>query len=246
MILIFNQEKYATLTKGSTVPTTTLSDFENQLQNFITDKLETVRSENCKDGTTPTINVQATNTLDVGSNATVTNNGTDTDVQLVFGIPKNQDGANGISPTVQVGNVSALASGSQATVTNSGDNTNLILNFGIPQGKQGIQGEQGPKGDTGATGPQGQAGKNGIDGKSATIKIGKVTTVDSSKNVSLTNAGTDLNTILNFSIPKGAKGATGPAGKNGTSSNGDGIKWNVTHLIPCAGWKLSTVISATS
>ena len=151
----FNINENATLTKGSTIPTTTLSDFENQLKGFISDKLENVRGQdgknglNGKDGITPTINVQATNTLDAGSNATVTNNGTDTDVQLVFGIPKGQDGKNGtngqdgISPTVQVGNVSTLASGSQATVFNSGDDTNVVLNFGIPKGADGTNGNNG-------------------------------------------------------------------------------------------------------
>lgn len=248
----FSINENATLTKGSIVPTTTLSDFENQLKGFISDKLETVKGQdgknglNGKDGITPTINIQATNTLDAGSNATVTNNGTDTDVQLVFGIPKGQDGTNGISPTVQIGNVSTLASGSNATVTNSGNNTNLILNFGIPKGADGT---------------------NGTNGQDATIN--RVTVSDSTDLNTLTTDG--LYEVQGVSVQNAPTNESGSwsilqvysmnSGSNGyqilSDTNQDVIfyrtwnnnnsfcnwialtsPWNTTPAIACAGWQL--------
>lgn len=87
-----------------------------------------------------------------------------------------------------------------------------------PQGKQGEkgetgergpQGEQGPQGDTG---PQGPAGTPGADGKSATIKIGSVTTLAAGSQATVTNVGTENEAIFNFGIPKGEPGSGGGTG----------------------------------
>ena len=95
------------------------------------------------------------------------------------------------------------------------------------RGEQGVQGIQGPKGETGATGPTGQQGEKGetgeqgpqgiegpqgpagTPGKSATIQIGSVTTLDAGSNATVENVGTENNAIFNFGIPKGADGNGG-------------------------------------
>lgn len=55
-------------------------------------------------------------------------------------------------------------------------------------------------GSTGFTGAQGTAGTPGV---SATVTIGAVTTGAPASTATVTNVGTSLNAILNFSIPKG-------------------------------------------
>lgn len=97
---------------------------------------------------------------------------------------------------------------------------------------------RGPKGDTGDTGPQGADGFIGVDGLSAyqvavdngfvgteeewleylrqgpagTINVGTVETGEPGTNVVISNVGTDIAAILDFTIPRGEKGETGDAG----------------------------------
>lgn len=59
-------------------------------------------------------------------------------------------------------------------------------------------------GPTGPTGPQGSG--------SATIEVGTVTTGEPGSQASVTNVGTDENVILDFVIPQGVTGPTGPRG----------------------------------
>lgn len=103
-----------------------------------------------RDGVSPTINVGTVTTLAAGSQASVSNSGSTTNVILDFGIPTGPqgiqgpagadgvDGTDGVSPTISIGNTTTLDPNSPATVTNVGTNTNVILDFGIPQGKQGV------------------------------------------------------------------------------------------------------------
>ncbi|MBQ7220788.1 MAG: collagen-like protein [Synergistaceae bacterium] len=49
----------------------------------------------------------------------------------------------------------------------------------------------------------------------ATISIGKVTTLAAGKRATVTNSGTDTNVVLDFGIPRGAMGATGSTGDRG-------------------------------
>lgn len=93
-----------------------------------------------------------------------------------------------------------------------------------PQGEVGPQGPQGEKGDTGEQGPQGVQGvpgEQGPQGIAATVKIGTVMTGEAGSAASVTNSGTENAAVLNFAIPKGAKGdkgdtgAQGPAGETG-------------------------------
>ena len=93
-----------------------------------------------------------------------------------------------------------------------------------PQGPEGPAGPQGPKGDTGpqgpagaegATGPQGPQGETGATGQSANISVGTVTTLTAGSNATVVNSGTSMDAVLDFGIPQGAKGDTGPQGPQG-------------------------------
>ena len=77
------------------------------------------------------------------------------------------------------------------------------------QGIQGIQGIPGPQGIQGPQGPKGEPGAAGVDGKSATITIGTVTTLDAGSSATVENVGTNTDAIFNFGIPKGADGISG-------------------------------------
>ena len=102
-----------------------------------------------QDGVSPTVNVGTTTTLPAGSQATVVNSGSESNVILDFSIPQGakgdpgdpgapgQDGTDGVSPTVTVGTTYTLPAGSYATVENVGTDTDLILNFSIPRGDEG-------------------------------------------------------------------------------------------------------------
>ena len=89
------------------------------------------------------ITVGVTTTTDPGTNASVTNVGTDDNVILNFNIPRGETGPIG-------------PQGIPGTEGPTGPTG--------PQGLQGLQGIQGPTGPTGPTGPQGLQGLQGIQG----------------------------------------------------------------------------------
>lgn len=170
-----------------------------------------------KDGKTPTIDIGEITTLASGSNATVTNSGTNTALILNFGLPRGGTGPKGdtgATPILQSIIVEMLDSDASPnatfTETSQGSgiyNMNLKLPRGI-QGPQGPQGETGLKGDTGATGP---AGANG-----ATF----TPSVDASGNLSWTNDKNLANpNTVNIKGPIGQTGPQGPAGANGEAGN---------------------------
>lgn len=70
-------------------------------------------------------------------------------------------------------------------------------------------------GPPGPPGPPGRDGVDGVDGQSATVTVGSTTTTAPGTDAVVTNVGTNLNAILDFSIPRGAVGETGPAGADG-------------------------------
>lgn len=119
-------------------------------------------------------------------------------------------GPQGNAATVSVGSTTTLPVGYDATVTNSGSIYNAVLDFGIPQGPQGPQGAKGDKGDTGAKGDTGPRGPQGEKGTNATVYVGTTSTLNPGSQATVYNSGTDSNAVLNFGIPKGEKGDTGP------------------------------------
>lgn len=52
----------------------------------------------------------------------------------------------------------------------------------------------------------------GITGRTGSLTIGTVTTLDSDASATVTNVGTDTEAILDFGIPQGVKGETGQDG----------------------------------
>lgn len=89
------------------------------------------------------IAVGVTTTTDPGTNASVTNVGTDDNVILNFNIPRGETGPIG-------------PQGIQGSTGPTGPTG--------PQGLQGLQGIQGPTGPTGPTGPAGPQGLQGLQG----------------------------------------------------------------------------------
>ena len=185
---------------------------------------------NSDDCNPATITIGSTTTLPAGSNATVTNSGTAENVVLNFGIPRGTpgatgpvgprgatgatgpagaDGIDGEAATITVGTTTTSAPGTDAVVTNSGTESAAVLNFIIPRGETGATGPQGP---TGAAGP---AGADGADGIAATITVGTTTTGEAGTDAVVTNSGTESAAVLNFIIPRGETGATGPVGATG-------------------------------
>lgn len=105
-----------------------------------------------------------------------------------------------------------------------------------PEGPAGPTGPQGPQGPQGATGPQGLSGRDGVDGTdgvdgqdgaAATITVGSVTSVDYEYPATVTNSGTTSAAVLDFEIPRGVPGETGPAGRDGVDGS-DGQAATIT------------------
>lgn len=109
-------------------------------------------------------------------------------------------GTPGAAATVDVGTTSTGAPGTDASVTNSGSTSAAVFNFTIPRGATGATGATGAKGDT------------GDPGAAATIAAGTTTTGAPGTNASVVNSGTSSAAVFDFTIPRGATGATGPAG----------------------------------
>ena len=111
------------------------------------------------------VTVGTTTTGAAGTQASVTNSGTDSDPVLNFTIPRGEKGEKGDrgegSATVTIGTTTTGAPETQASVTNSGTDTAAILNFTIPRGDTGPAGPAGKRGPAGDTGPAGPAGEPG-------------------------------------------------------------------------------------
>ena len=135
-------------------------------------------------------------------------------------------GATGATPIITasatVGNTTGTPS---VQVVKGGTTTNPTFAFNFTnlkgaQGPQGIQGIQGPKGDKGLTGDRGATGERGpqgATGAAATIKVGTVSTGNPGTNATVVNEGTANAAVFNFTIPRGATGATGPQGPAGAT-----------------------------
>lgn len=133
--------------------------------------------------------------------------------------------------TIKIGGTTTLAPTERARVTNRGTDRQAVLYFEIPQGKQGERGEQGKQGEQGQQGEQGIQGEQGLQGiqglrgekgekgekgdPTATIKLGKVTTVAPTEQARAENVGTKNSVILDLYIPQGKQGEQGIQGIQG-------------------------------
>ena len=153
--------------------------------------------------------------------------------------PSGSNGLNGANATISITNVVTGTPGSAAAVLNLGSPSSAVLRFTIPQGATGASGPQGLtgpqgatgaigltgaagptgpqglKGDAGSPGAQGTPGTNGTNGLSATITIGRVIAGGAGSPAEVTNRGTAGAAVLDFVIPQGITGASGPAGPAG-------------------------------
>lgn len=97
-------------------------------------------------GQAATVQVGQVTTGEPGSQANVTNSGTEAAAVLNFTIPQGptgQTGPIGRTPIFSVGTVTTLEPTEQATASITGTDENPVLNLGIPQGQQGTPGQAG-------------------------------------------------------------------------------------------------------
>lgn len=106
--------------------------------------------------------------------------------------------------TIKVGGTTTLAPTERARVTNKGTDRQAVLYFEIPQGKQGKDGKQGERGEKGEKGDP-----------TATITLGKVTTIAPTEQARAVNVGTKNNLLLDLYIPQGKQGEQGEQGMQG-------------------------------
>ena len=155
------------------------------------------------------IAVGVTTTTDPGTNASVTNVGTDDNVILNFNIPKGETGPIGPQgipgtegPTGPTGPQGLQGlQGIQGPTGPTGPTG--------PQGLQGLQGIQGPTGPTGPTGPQGLQGLQGIQGPTGPTGPAGPTAIETygrKYNTSTDNISLETNIAQN--IPLGNNGPT--------------------------------------
>lgn len=79
---------------------------------------------------------------------------------------------------------------------------------------------------------EGQNGAAGSDGSAASVSVGTVTTGEPGTNASVTNSGTSSAAVLDFVIPKGAKGDKGDDGVTTIQTTSS----NFTVSLPASGW----------
>ena len=153
-----------------------IAELQSALENLdVEAAIEAYLTENEIEVSGATVTVGTTTTGDAGTEASVTNSGTDTDVILDFVIPRGADGADGAdgaagadgSDGVGISSMAQTASSTESGGTNTWTATltdGTAYSFNV---LNGAQGETGATGATGATGETGAAGADGADGASA-------------------------------------------------------------------------------
>ena len=147
-------------------------------------------------GEAATVTVGRTTTGEPGTQAQVTNSGTESAAVLNFVVPR---GATGATPQIQV-RVTQLPEGAEPTVEVTGTAEAPVITLGIPAGATGGQGPQGPAGQT------------------PTITIGQVETLPPGSPVTASITGRTPNLVLNLGIPQGAQGTPGAPGEPGQAA----------------------------
>lgn len=109
-------------------------------------------------------------------------------------------------------NMTVSAHESQEPTVTKTEGEVVNLDFGLPRGAKGERGERGEQGEAGKDGKDGidgKDGKDGINGVTPDFSIGTVTTLEPTESASVTLTGTEEEPVLNFGIPRGAKGEQG-------------------------------------
>lgn len=143
------------------------------------------------EGKAASIRVGSVLTGEPGSQAAVSNSGTENNAILDFVLPRGQigptgpsgadgrdgkDGVPGAAATIQVGAVTTGEPGTQAQVINVGTENAAMLQFTIPRGQPGTDGRDGKNGQDGAPGPAGVGVpeiSDGDEGKVMTARSGQ-------------------------------------------------------------------------
>ena len=123
----------------------------------------------------------------------------------------------------------------------------ITIQLGTP-GPQGQPGSQGPAGQTGPAGQKGDKGDTGASGAAATVSVGSTTTTSPGTSATVYNSGSSSAAVLNFGIPRGADGQTGPKGDTGSQgAKGDAATISVgTVSTGSPGSAVSVTNSGTS
>ncbi len=174
-----------------------------------------------------TITVGKTETGDFGTEAVVTNVGTNKDVILDFKIPRGTPGEKGeqgeqgpIGPrglpgeigrseVITINGTETINPDEEASVQDDQEGLIHHLTFYIPKGEKGEQGTPGEKGE------QGPRGLPGEIGRSEGISIDGTETISPGDDAQVLDDFENLVHHLTFYIPKGEKGEQGLRGPKG-------------------------------
>ena len=114
--------------------------------------------------------------------------------------------------------IKIIDSGTAPTTENLGEGQ---IAFGTVDGATKLYGSDGTTvtdlTTSGGQGPQGPQGEPGAPGAAATVTVGTTTTGEAGTEAAVTNSGTTSAAVLNFTIPKGAKGDKGEKGDTGST-----------------------------
>ena len=114
--------------------------------------------------------------------------------------------------------IKIIDSGTAPTTANLGEGQ---IAFGTVDGATKLYGSDGTTvtdlTTSGGQGPQGPQGEPGAPGAAATVTVGTTTTGEAGTEAAVTNSGSTSAAVLNFTIPKGAKGDKGEKGDTGST-----------------------------
>ena len=189
------------------------------------------KGETGETGAAATVQVGTTTTGAAGSQAQVTNSGSNAAAVLNFVIPKGDKGDPGTGLDIKgtyasLGELSAeVQSPEQGDMYNVGTSAPYnIYMWDVTDGTgdwmdQGqLQGAQGPRGEQGPQGPEGQQGAQGPTGAAAGVGTprGAVDNTSGTPGVTVSTSGPDTAKVFAFSFT-GLKGADGANGQDGAT-----------------------------
>ena len=170
------------------------------------------------DGEAATIQVGQVTTGEAGSNASVTNSGTENTAIFDFTIPRGATGAKGDKGdkgdpfTIKKTYASVSAMNDDFSNGEVPEGSFVMIDTGNVEDEDNAKlYVKGAESFTFITDLSGATGLKGDPGDAATIQVGDVTTGEAGSSAKVENKGTTSAAIFNFIIPKGDKGDQGTA-----------------------------------